>query len=71
MAQATSTLQTIRNKVRLLTRNPTEQQMTNAQLDQYINTFIMYNFPQQLRLYNLRKTFTFYTQPNVDVYSIL
>lgn len=66
---ALATLQQIKNKVRLLTRRPSEDLLTDSQLTQYVNTFLIYNFPQNLRLYNLRKTFTFYTQPGVDVYS--
>jgi hypothetical protein len=65
---ANSTLQAIRDKVRRLTRTPSDSQMTDAELDQYINTFILYDFPEQLRLFPLRTLLTFYTQPNVDVY---
>jgi hypothetical protein len=68
MALATSTLDTIRTKVRRLTRSPSEQQLSTSELDQYINTFIAFDFPQNLRLFSLRTTFTFYTQPGVDVY---
>ena len=70
MASAQSTLLQIQQKVRLITRKPSEQQLTTDQLNQYINTFIMYYFPQHLKLYNLRKTFKFYTQPNVDYYPV-
>lgn len=63
-----STLQNIRTKVRRLTRTPSTSQMTDAQLDNYINTFILYDFPEHLRLFSLRTTLTFYTQPGVDVY---
>lgn len=66
MAQAT--LLQIQQKARLLTRKPNTDQLTTEQLNQYINTFIMFNFPQQLKLYNLRTLFTFYTQPNIDTY---
>lgn len=66
---ALATLQQIKNKVRLITRRGSEDLLTDAQLTQYINTFLIYNFPQNLRLYNLRKIFTFYTQPGVDVYA--
>ncbi len=66
---ATTTLSEIRKKVRRLTRSPSANLLSDADLDQYINTFVLYDFPQHLRLYNLRSTFTFYTQPNVDVYS--
>lgn len=68
MALATSTLATIRQKVRRLTRSPSLQQLSDGDLDQYINTFIAYDFPEHLRLFSLRTTFTFYTQPGVDVY---
>lgn len=65
---ANSTLQAIRTKVRRITRSPSLSQMTNEQLDEYINTFILYDFPEHLRLFSLRTVLTFYTQPGVDVY---
>lgn len=65
---ANSTLQAIRIKARRLTRTPSTSQMTNEQLDEYINTFILYDFPEHLRLFSLRTLLTFYTQPGVDVY---
>ena len=66
---AIATLQEIRNKVRRLTRSPSTAQMTDSQCDQYINTFMLYDFPAELRLFSLRTTLTFYTQPNVDTYT--
>jgi hypothetical protein len=63
-----STLANIRTKVRRITRSPSESQLTTDQLDNYINTFILYDFPEHLRLFSLRTTLTFYTQPGVDVY---
>lgn len=65
---ADSTLAAIRKKVRRLTRTPSEQQLSTADIDEYINTFILYDFPQTLRLFKLRTTLTFYTEPNVDEY---
>lgn len=61
-------LSAIRTKIRRLTRSPSESQITNSQLDEYINTFVLYDFPEQLRLFNLKTTFTFYAQPFIDVY---
>jgi len=61
-------LQTIRNKVRRLTRSLSPAQITDAQIDEYINTFVLYDFPEHLRLANLRETFSFYTTPYVDTY---
>lgn len=66
---ASSCLFTIRNKVRLITRSMSTAQLSDAQLDQYINTYVLYDFPETLRLFNLRSTFSFYTSPFVDVYS--
>lgn len=63
-----STLAAIKNKIRLITRSPDTDQLTESALEQYINTAILYEFPETLRLFNLRRNFTFYTQPNVDVY---
>lgn len=65
---ATSNLTTIQQKVRRLTRSPSEALLTTDQLNQYINTFVLYDFPEQIRLFNLRTTFSFYTEPYIDVY---
>ncbi len=64
-----STLSQIRKKVRLLTRSVSEDQLTTENLDQYINTFVLYDFPESLRLFNLHTNLTFYTEPYVDTYS--
>lgn len=65
---ADSTLAAIRKKVRRLTRSPSEQQISTADIDEYINTFVLYDFPQELRLFKLRTKFTFYTDPGTDLY---
>jgi hypothetical protein len=64
----TSTLQAIKNKVRRLTRAPSTAQLSEQELENYINTFVIYDFPEHLRMFNLRKTFTFYTNPYQDKY---
>jgi hypothetical protein len=66
---ANSTLDAIHTKVRRLTRSPSISQISDAQIDEYVNTFILFDFPSQLRLFSLRSLLTFYTQPGVDVYS--
>lgn len=63
-----STLARIMIKVRRLTRSPSTAQISDDELKNYINTFILYDFPENLRLFDLRGTFTFYTNPNQDVY---
>ena len=65
---ANATLQAIRTKIRRITRSPSLSQISDSQLDEYINTFILYDFPEHLRLFSLRTLLTFYTQPGVDVY---
>jgi len=65
---ADSSLAAIRTKVRRLTRSLSPAQLTDAQIDEYINTFVLYDFPEHLRLSNLRKSFQFFTEPYVDVY---
>ena len=66
---ANSSLAAIQQKVRRLTRSPSLQQLSEADLNQYINTFILYDFPEHLRLFSLRTTLTFYTQPYIDTYA--
>jgi len=64
-----STLQNIQQKVRRITRAPGPSQMSDNTLNQYINSAILYDFPNHLRLFSLRTNFTFYTQPNIDTYT--
>jgi len=65
---ADSTLTAIRTKVRRLTRSPATAQLTNDEIDEYVNTFVQYDFPEHLRLFTLRETFTFFTEPYIDEY---
>ena len=66
---ADSSLQAIQNKVRRITRSLSENLLPEADLNQYINTFVLNDFPEELRLFNLKTTFSFYTLPYVDRYS--
>lgn len=59
----------IQTKVRRLTRSPSTAQLTEADLNNYINTFVVYDFPEQLRTFNLRTQFEFFTNPGQDVYN--
>lgn len=65
---STPTLQNIQTKVRRITRSPSESSLTTTQLNEYIDTFMLYDLPENIRLFSLRTLLTFYTQPNVDVY---
>ena len=65
---ATATLNDIKKKVRRLTRSLSTSILSDADLEQYINTFVLLDFPEHLRLFNLESTFEFYTEPYKDVY---
>lgn len=65
-----STLQQIYTKVRRLVRAPSAQQLSDTEINNYVNTFLLYDLPEALRLFNLRRTFTFYTTPYVDTYPL-
>lgn len=64
-----TTLNAIMIKARRLSRSPSASQISDADLINYVNTFLLYDLPSHLKLSYLRKTFTFYTQPNVDSYT--
>lgn len=55
--------------MRRLTRSPSTSQLSDSDINDYINTFLLYDVPEHLRLFEFRKTLTFYTQPNIDQYS--
>src|SRR5579862_3293629 len=63
-----NTLASIQQKVRRLTRSPSEAQLTTDDLNNYINTFVVYDFPEHLRMFNLHQRFKFWTNPYQDVY---
>lgn len=65
---AQTDLDAIRTKVRRLTRSPSVNQISDGDIDEYVNTFVLYDFPSHLRLFTLRTTFEFFTEPYIDVY---
>ena len=64
-----STLGKIKTKVRRLTASLSTAQLSDDDLNQYINTFVLYDFPEHLRLFNLKTTLTFFTRPYIDQYA--
>jgi len=60
---------TIETKIRRITKSPSESQLTSDQIKDYVNDFILNDMPERLRVINLVKSFTFYTQPNIDTYT--
>lgn len=63
-----ATLADIRTKVRRLTRSPSTNQITDNQIDDYVDNFVLYDFPEQLRLFAFRRVLSFYTTPYIDFY---
>ena len=65
-----STLANIRTKVRRLTGRPSPQQISDSQIDEYVNTFYLYDMPDTLRLFSQETVFSFMTTPNIDQYDM-
>lgn len=63
-----STLADIRTKVRRITARPSVTQISDAEIDNYINTFYRFDMPEHLRLQNLRYNHQFTTTANIPVY---
>ena len=63
-----TTLAAIQQKVRRITRTPSEAQLTTDDLNNYINTAVIYDFPSQLRTFQLKQPFTFVCNPYQDTY---
>lgn len=61
-------LNAIRLKFRRLTGAGNSQQITNAAIDDYLNSFYSYDFPAQFRSLKLKDKYTFNTIQGVDVY---
>ena len=62
------TLADIRTKVRRITRSPADAQITDAEIDNYVNTFILYDMPQMNQIFDLKTTLTFYTRAYIGTY---
>lgn len=63
-----ATLDDIIKKVRRLTGAGSENQLSEAQIIDYINSFYLYDFPAQFRSLKLKDKYTFNTQRGIDTY---
>ena len=63
-----STLGKILTKIRRLTRSPSQNQISDNDLIEYVNTFILYDMPARIRQSTLHTTLSFWTDPYIDVY---
>lgn len=67
---ADSTLVAIQKKVRRLTRSPDTTLLDTTDLNEYINTFISFDMPSHVRLFNRLREFNFFCEPNNDLITI-
>lgn len=59
----------IRNKVRRLTARNSENDLSNADIDTYINTYYQYDMPESMRFLELRDVYSFTTVGNQETYT--
>jgi len=64
----TGILSDIINKVRRITGRPSANQISDAEICNYVNTYYLYDMPAQIKSETFRTTYQFITQPNVAVY---
>lgn len=64
-----SKLDSIRIKIRRLTKSPSINQLSNSDIDSYVNSFILYDMPAEVSLSSLKEVLRFYTTPNISRYS--
>lgn len=65
-----NTLSSIRTKVRRITGRPSSTQISDTEIDNYINTFYLYDMPEHLKMESLRYNYQFVTTANVPVYDM-
>lgn len=63
-------LANIRSKVRQLTARKSPVQLSDSEIDFQVNNYYQTEFPQQLRILDLREVYIFQTIPNVAVYPL-
>ena len=64
----TGSLEEIRTKVRKIVGMPSANQLSTADLDNYINDFYQYDLPEHLRLWNLHGTYALNLTPHQPAY---
>lgn len=65
-----NTLSSIRTKVRRITGRPSSTQITDTEIDNYINTFYLYDMPEHLKMESLRYNYQFTTTANIPAYDL-
>ncbi len=68
MSLLPNTLADIRTKIRRITARPSANQISDSEIDKYINTFYVYDMPEHLKMESLRYNYEFTTTANIPVY---
>lgn len=63
-----SSLSNIIDWVRRIVKTPSDQSISNATIIDYINRFYLYDMPQRVQLFELKRQYTFETVPNIFIY---
>ena len=67
---ADSTVVAMRTKVRRLTGSPSASQLSDDDIDKYINTFYTQDFVYAIKIGQLKTTIEIFTEPNIDRYAL-
>lgn len=70
MSTLPNTLADIRTKVRRITGKPSPTQISDSDIDKYINTFYVYDMSEHLKMESLRYNYEFTTTANIPVYDL-
>jgi hypothetical protein len=68
MSLLPNTLSDIRTKIRRITARPSAVQISDSEIDKYINTFYVYDMPEHLKMESLRYNYQFTTTANIPAY---
>ena len=68
MSTLPHTLADIRTKVRRITARPSAVQLSDSEIDKYINTFYVYDMPEHLKMESLRYNYQFTSTANIPAY---
>ena len=70
MSTLPNTLADIRTKIRRITARPSAVQLSDTEIDKYINTFYVYDMPQHLKMESLRYNYQFTCTANIPTYDL-
>ncbi len=65
-----NTLNNIITKVRRVTARPSPNQISDAEICRYVNTFYLYDMPEHLKMESLRYNYQFMTTANIPAYDM-